>query len=29
VRETSGKAIAEIKIANPQMKDFVFDCRKP
>jgi len=29
VRETSGKTIAEIKIANPQMKDFVFDCRKP
>ena len=29
VRETSGKVIADVKLANPQVKDFVFDCRKP
>ena len=29
IRETSGKVIADVKIANPQVKDFVFDCRKP
>jgi hypothetical protein len=29
IRETSGKVIAEVKIGSPQVKDFVFDCRKP